>query len=261
MLHLVLSVTVYGLGRYALLPGTFDENGVGVAFASDGVRYRADAAVLSDALRRGEIRSWAGADRPFHVKLYAVCFALFGPWLGYTVVGAEPLNALFYLAGLVLVFGLGREVFDRRAGLLAAGMVAFWPSYLLHTTQFLKDPLFVVGMLALILINVRWLKRDYSWARAVMTGVAGGAIVTALWLARGDMGEILVSTVLLGAVLLVARTLTSQNRRAGNLAGMALLVAATLGVPLLMPNALELGRSPSAARRSERGDALRQFAV
>src|SRR5688500_17948146 len=75
LLHLVLAVTVYGLGRYALLPGTFDENGVGVAFASDGVRYRADAAVLSDALRRGEIRSWAGADRPFHVKLYAVCFA------------------------------------------------------------------------------------------------------------------------------------------------------------------------------------------
>jgi hypothetical protein len=120
VLHLVLVVAVYGLGRYALSPGTFDENGVAVAFASDGVRYRADAAALSEALRRGEVRSWAGANHPFHVKLYSVCFALFGPALGFNVVGAAPLNAFFYVAVLSLVFGLGREVFGRRAGLLAA---------------------------------------------------------------------------------------------------------------------------------------------
>ena len=42
------------------------------------------------------------------------------------VVGAEPLNILFYLASLVLIFRLGREVFNRRAGLLAAGAVALY---------------------------------------------------------------------------------------------------------------------------------------
>jgi hypothetical protein len=258
VLHLVLSVTIYGMGHYALRPGVFDEDGIAVAFASDGVRYRADAAALSETLRGGEIRYWVGADRPFHVKLYSVCFALFGPWLGYNVVGAEPLNALCYLASLTLVFGLGREVFDRRAGLLAAGAVALWPSFLLHTTQFLKDPLFVVGMLALSLIIVRWLTRDYSWQRALMTGAAGGLIATALWLLRSDMGEMLVASVLLGAVMLVARTSFSRNRRATNLGGVALLVAVTVSVPLVIPNALELGRSPSVARARARQEALGQ---
>jgi Dolichyl-phosphate-mannose-protein mannosyltransferase len=257
ILHLVLSVTIYGLGRYALLPGTFDGNGVAVAFASDGVRYRADAAALSEALTGGELRYWFGANHPFHVKLYSVCFALFGPLLGYNIVGAEPLNALFYLASLVLVFSIGREVFNRRVGLLAAGAVALWPSFLLHTTQFLKDPLFVAEMLALILIVVRWLTRTYSWSGALLTGAAGGLIATAICLTRTDMGEMLVATVLLGALMLVARQLWERRLRVTNLVGMALLVTVTLTVPQVMPNALKLGRSPSSARMLIRQETLR----
>lgn len=250
ILHLVLSASIYALGHYALFPGTFDAHGVAVAFASDGVRYRADAAALSEALWRGEIRYWAGADHPFHIKLYSVCFALFGTWLGYNVAGAAPLNALWYLASLILVFRLGREVFDRRAGLLAAGTVALWPSFLLHTTQFLKDPLFVVGMLALILVIVRWLTRTYSWMGALATGATGALIVLVLWLARSDMGELLVATVLHGAAMLVARTLSGENRGATNLLGMALLLVVTVSVPLAIPHALELGRSPSSVKAS-----------
>jgi hypothetical protein len=258
LIHLALSVTIYGLGHYAWFPGAFDADGVAIAFASDGVRYRADAEALSESLRRGEIRYWVGADHPFHVKLYSICFALFGKWLGYNIVGAEPLNALCYLASLGLVFTLGREIFNRRAGLAAACVVALWPSFLLHTTQFLKDPLFVLGMLALILVNVRWLTRTYSWAGALATGSLGALIVTVLWLARADMGELLIATVLLGALMLVARTLSCENRRATNLLGMALLIAVTLSVPLLMPNALELGRSPSSVKASARREALRR---
>lgn len=258
ILHLVLSVTIYGLGHYALFPDIFDADGVSTAFASDGVRYRRDAAALSESLWKGDLHYWAVADHPFHVKLYSVCFALFGTWLGYNVVGAEPLNASCYLASLVLVFSLGREVFNRRAGLLAAGIVALWPSFLLHTTQFLKDPLFVAGMLALCLVMARWLTRTYSWARALATGAVGGLIVTVLWLARADMGELLVATVLLGAVLLVARTLSCEDCRTTNLLGMALLIAVTVSIPLVIPNALELGRSPSSVEASARREALRQ---
>jgi hypothetical protein len=252
----MVSITVYVLGRYALSPGTFDGDGVAVAFASDGVRYRADAATLSEALRGGEIRHWVGAERPFHVKLYSIFFALFGPLLGYNVIAAEPLNASCYLATLALVFSLGREIFNRRAGLWAAGAVAVWPSYLLHTTQFLKDPLFVAGMLALVLIIVRSLTRNYSWASALRTGAAGALLSTALWLTRAEMGEMLITTVLLGALLLAARQLRERRFGATNLAVMALLVAATVGVPQIMPKALELGRSPSVTEWRARREAL-----
>ena len=261
ILHLSLTVTVFVLGRYALLPSTFDGNGVAVAFASDGARYRADAAALSEALKRDELRDWVGAEHPFHVKLYSICFALFGSWLGFNVVGAEPLNVLCYLATLVLVFSLGRKVCNRRAGLWAMVAVALWPSFLLHTTQFLKDPLFIAEMLALILVMVHWLTRNYSWPRALLTGAAGGLIATALWLTRADMGAMLNATVLLGAMLFVVRQITEGRVRLTNFVGMALVVAATLSVPHVIPNALELGRSPSVARARAEHEALRQAAT
>jgi hypothetical protein len=247
-MHVLLSVAVYALGGASVLPGTFDGNGVAVSFASDGVRYRADAAALSESLRRGEPGAWASADKPFHVKLYAVSFALFGPLLGYNVAGAEPLNVLLYLACVALVFRIGREVFGRGAGLRAACAVALWPSFLLHTTQFLKDPLFVALTLALVLVNTLWLTREPTWAGALLTGAAGGLVVTALWLARSGTGEVLFALVLLGALALVARQARERRLLAANVAGAALVFALTLGVPRLMPGALELGRSPSAAR-------------
>jgi hypothetical protein len=250
----MLTVAVYALGRSAVLPLTFDENGVAASFASDGVRYRADAAALGGALWRGEFGAWATADRPFHVKLYSVCFALFGPLLGYNILGAEPLNALFYLACVALAFCIGRELFGSRAGLLAACAVALWPSFLLHTTQFLKDPLFAALTLALTLVNVRWLTREYTWGGALRAGAAGSLAVTALWFARSGMGALLVALVVLGALALAARQLCARRLLAANVAGAALLFAVTLGVPRIARGALELGASPSSARwRAEHG--------
>lgn len=250
VLHLLLSVAVYVSGRAALLPATFDENGVAVSFASDGVRYRADAAGLSETLWRGELRAWATADRPFHVKLYSVCFALFGPVLGYSILGAEPLNSLLYLACVALVFCLGREVFGVRAGLLAACAVALWPSFLLHTTQLLKDPLFAALTLALVLVNVRWLK-PRTWAGAMGAAAAGGLVVTPLWLARSGMGAVTLSLVVLDALALGVWQLRERRLYAANVAGAALVFALTLAVPRLAHDALELGRSPMSVRWAE----------
>jgi putative peptidoglycan lipid II flippase len=233
--HLAVTIVIYGLGRYALIPGTFDHNGTAVSFAYDGIQNRTDAAELSGALLRGEVLDWLTGPYPLHVKLYSISFALFGPWLGFNIIGAEPLNALFYLATLALVFYLGRETFTRRAGLLAAGMVALWPSFLIHTTQLLRDPLFVVGMLAFLLIILRWLTRSYSWSGALLTGAGGGLIAAVLWVARNSMGGILITVVLLGAGLLIARQFGEGRARTTNLAGMALMIAMTISAQQVIP--------------------------
>jgi putative peptidoglycan lipid II flippase len=253
--HLAVTTTIYGLGRYALLPGTFDQHGTAVSFAYDGIQNRADAAELSGALVRGEVLDWLTGPYPLHVKLYSICFLLFGPWLGFNIIGAEPLNALFYLATLALVFHLGRETFTRRSGLLAAGMVALWPSFLIHTTQLLRDPLFVVGMLAFLLISLRWLTRSYTWSGALLAGASGGLIAAVLWVARNSMGGILIAVVLLGAGLLIARQLGGGRIRRANLAGMALMIAMTIGAQQVIPKNREpvaLKVPIAAAIRQER---------
>ena len=271
--HLTLTAACYGLGRLHLLPGTFDADGLAFSFARDSVMYRAEAAELSELLARGEARGWLAATYPFHSKLYSVCFALFGPWLGLNVVSAAPLNTLYYLTTLALVFALGREVFDRRAALLAAGAVGAWPSFLLHSTQLLKDPLFVAAMLAFILVLVRWLTREYSWPGALLAGAAGGGAAAVLWLVRDNMGEVVIATGLAGSALLVARQFAAGRVQPANLCGMALLLALTLGVTRLVPEyqypedephgrrALATRRAARAADAGEAAAAVRAAAT
>lgn len=247
VLRLALSVTLYAIGRRAALPKAIDHSGIVVAVMPDATDFREDAARLSRALRAGEVRYWLSADYPFHVKLYALCFALFGPRLGYNVIAAEPLNASLHLASLAAAFGIGKAVFNRRAGLLAAVAVALWPSFLLHSTQFLKDPLFVPGFLALVLILVRLLTRTHSWAAALLTFAAGALIVTVLWLTRRNWGWLLIATVLIGSLALAVRQLRDGQALAANVVCVALLLAAAIGVPRVMPNALKLGAARGQA--------------
>lgn len=233
--HLAVTGAVYALGRYAILPSTFDSNGIAVSFASDGIGDRADAAGLSELLRRGRFREWATAPLEFHLKLYSISFALFGPWLGLTIVSIEPLNVLCYLAILILVFRLGREAFNPDAATIATAVVGLWPSFLLHTTQMLKDPMFIIGMLAFVLITLRLLSRSLSWPGALITGFIGGLIALFVWLARDSMGQLLIVTAILGTVMLIARQLHEKRIHPTNVAGMALLFLISVGVTTFVP--------------------------
>jgi hypothetical protein len=232
---MVVTMTIYGLGRHAVLPNTFDTSGIAVSFAPDGIESREETATLSDMLARGQIRDWFIGDYPFHLKLYSICFALMGPFFGPTILSAEPLNVLCYLAILVLIFHLGHEVFDRRVGLITAAAVAAWPSFLLHTTQLLKDLLFLVGTLAFILVISRFLSRSFSWPGALLTAAAGGSLTVFIWLVRDSMGELLIATVVVGAGLLIARQLLEKHYQAANLVGMVLLAVLSVSVMRVVP--------------------------
>ena len=242
--HLAVTITIYGLGRYAILPGTFDTHGIAMSFAQDGIEDHADVTLLSEMVTRGQIRDWATAPYPFHLKLYSICFAVFGSLFGFTIISAEPLNALCYLAILVLVFKLAQEAFNRRAGWIAAATVSLWPSFLLHTTQLLKDPLFLVGMLGFILVDLQLLSRSLSWPKALLTGASAGLISVFIWLARDNMGELLLATAALGAAMLIARQVREKQVQATNLVGMALAIVVSVSVTQVIPKF----RKPDALR-------------
>lgn len=244
--HLALTIAIYVLGHYQFFPATFDENGIGISFALDGVQHRADAARLSEVLAHGHVLDWLTATYPLHVKLYSMCFAIFGRVLGLSIISVEPVNAFCYLMILTLVFKLGQETFNRRVGLLAATSVALWPSFLLHSTQLLKDPLFIAGMLALMLILLRWLTRTYSWLEALLTGAIGGLITAGLWLARDSMGAIVIATVLLGAVMLISQQFSRRRVQLTNLVGMALLIAITITAQQVLPDSRKHSYYPTS---------------
>src|SRR5207302_845570 len=134
-----------------------------------------------------------------------------------------------------LIFQIGREIFNRRAALIAATTVALWPTFLLHTTQLLRDPLFLVGILAFILVILRLLCRSLSWPKALLAGTGGGLLAVFIWLARDNMGALLIAAVLLGTAMLIVRQIREKKFHAASLMGMALLVVVSAGVIGLVP--------------------------
>jgi hypothetical protein len=243
--HLAVALSILAVGRTGLLPGTFDRNGIAVSFAPDGIQFQREAARLSETIKHGHFREWFTTPFPFHVKLYSLCFALLGKLFGPTILSAELLNSFCYLATLACVFKLGEKAYNRRVGLLASFTVAVWPSFVLHSTQLLKDPLFVGGMLAFILVTLRLLVQPWSWTGALLHTIGGGLLVVFIWFARDNMGELLIVTSLLGAVLLIAKLITARHQLA-NLVAMMLLVIVTLGVTRVVPKFRRPDKPPLA---------------
>lgn len=239
VLHLALSIVIALVGRFALFSNMFDANGISGAFAFDSFLYRLKSVELVDALARGNFAGWFYSPLPLHVKLYSLSFAVLHPLFGFTMLSVEPLNLLYYLLILVLVYKLCAEVFERRAALLAAVTIALWPSFLLHTTQLLRDPLFIVAMLVLLLVITRWLLREHSWQRGLAEALAAAAASAIVWLTRYNMWVEIVGIALLGIVFLMVRQWRGRRLLARNVAGALLLLIAMSIVPFVVGKFLQ----------------------
>lgn len=217
------------------MPDVFDKNGIGIKFAADCIGYRAESVSLIDTLTHKGIVAWITAPseylvNPLHLKLYSLSFAVCGRLLGDNILSAEPLNLLYYLCVVWLVFALGREAFNERAGLLAAAIVAAWPSFLLHTIQLFRDPLFIAAMLLLLLVCARLLTRNYAWPKNFIVGAIGATTACLLWRLRSEMWEIMFLTVLTETLLLVLRQMREKRFLTGN-ATNAVLLLVVLSLP------------------------------
>ncbi|OLE52204.1 MAG: hypothetical protein AUG51_19045 [Acidobacteria bacterium 13_1_20CM_3_53_8] len=231
ILHLSVAFIIFWIGRSSIAPNLFDSNGIAVSFAYDSVHYQLEAKSLADMLTRREIIAWLTASSQFHVKLYSRCFMLFGPWVGFNIIAVEPLNLLYYLAILCLVFRLGREIFGQHEGLLSATMIGLWPSFLLHTTQLLRDPLFIILMLLLVLIITRWLVKVYRLSDGLITGLSAAAVSLGLFLIRVDAWVIVQVAVFVAAGLVAIRQWNQRCILPGNVLGALLLLAAIVIIP------------------------------
>ena len=230
-LHLILTSLLCLAGSLALFPGVLNSDGIAMSYTSDSLNHQREAIALVEALRSNGILAWAQTPSPFHVKLYSLSYAIFGPLFGNTILCAEPLNALFYLATLCLVWKLGRLVFSREASAFAVGAVALWPTFLLHTTQLLRDPLFIVAVLALVYIMASLLTRVVTWLVGVAAGIGAGGVAALLWVIRDAMWEVILLVVLLGAALLLVRQIRERGMLGGNMAGAVMAVVISLMVP------------------------------
>jgi hypothetical protein len=236
ILHVLFTASVFSAGRLGLFPSQFNRDGIG-EFARNSNEFREQANSLADIVTKGDLRSWVDNSATFHVRLYALDFVLMRPLIGTSILAAEPLNLFYYLAILMLTFSLTRVVAGRRAAWLAAALIGVWPSLLLHTTQFVRDPLLIASVLALVLLLTRLLKLEHQWRGAAIDAAIGILVCLVIWLSRRDMWLVIIATIVFAALLLIIRILRERKLFALNLAVIALLGGLVITVPRNRPNA------------------------
>lgn len=235
VIHVALTIVVFLAGHFQLLPGFFDTNGIGVTFAIDGATYRRLASEMALQWQNYGFSPWLDINSPLHARLYSIPFTFIGRVVGHNVLAAEPLNLFYYLGTLTAVYLLGREIFNARAGLLAAAIVGLWPSFLFHSTQLIRDPLAIWCLLTLLLVLVLLLSRELVWKHALLLGLGGMILVTVFWLARGNMWNAVVVAVAITLLLLMFRMIRERRFMIGN----AIVLLAILVAVLFVPSRLE----------------------
>ena len=233
--HVTFVLAVFVIGRAQLAPQTFDRNGIGLSFAIDARSYRIEAENMARLMRQARGRDWAAYNASFHVKLYSLSFAVVGGLVGENILAAEPLNLLYYLLMLALTYAIASEAFDQKVGLLAASVVALWPSLLLHTTQLLRDALFIPSMLLLALALVMIVTRNLSLKHALAVAAAGSFGVLIVWLCRGDSWEVVLLISMFGAAIGVLAQVKNRRFLMGNTVAIAFLLVLTICIPRLVP--------------------------
>jgi hypothetical protein len=114
-------------------------------------------------------------------------------------------------------------------------VIALWPSLLLHTTQLLRDTIFIPSMLLLTLVLLLEITRTFSLRQGFLLVIPGAFASLLLWLCRGDMWELVFFIMLMGALLFVLTQLRARRFSAGNTAAMVTLLLISLCIPKVVP--------------------------
>jgi hypothetical protein len=230
MLHLAVTTVIFVIGRFQLMPSQFDPNGVG-EFAHDGRMHQLDALILTSKLRNEGVSAWLSAVAPLHVRIYSLAQAPLSGIIGFNILSVEPMNIVYYLAIIGLVYKLASALFDRRPALLAATIVALWPTLLLHTTQPLRDPLLITLVLAFFLIVTRLVTERFSWKQCLIAGLSGAILLLAIWIVRLAMWDIVRVVVGLSIILLVLQQVIERRLWTSNVVTSLLLIAGVWVIP------------------------------
>ncbi len=232
--HVVGSACVFAIGRLGLIPSQFDRNGLG-NFAADSLVYQQDIVDLSNKLIHAGPGAWLQAVAPLHVKLYSLSHSIFSHWTSPNVLTVEPLNLFYYLVVLFLVYKLGERIFGRPSAALAMTIVALWPTFFLHTTQFLRDPLLTVAILILVWAISGWVAENYSYRRSAAIIAPAVLAVLTIWIVRLAMWDMVRAMMALGLLLLVLRLVLERRLLRGNIINAVVLSGTILVIPLFQP--------------------------
>ena len=165
---------------------------------------------------------------PGYPLVLSALFAAVGP----SILAAQVLNAALGALCVALVYLLGARLFDRRVGLTAAALLAFFPGQIFFSGLLMTEVLVTAGLLALLwLILVRLPQNRRASPRWL---VAAGLALGGLAMVRGEVA-------LLAPMLGVYWAMGGMPwRRAAVQAALVLGAMAAVYVPWTIRNVVQL---------------------
>jgi 4-amino-4-deoxy-L-arabinose transferase-like glycosyltransferase len=146
VVYIGAALLLWGVSAAGWMPELHDGRGTW-KFAVDAGDALHDARKMADVLLAEGWGAWWQLPFGGHARLGSLCLLVFGR----SPFAVLPLTLAVFLAIVWLVYRLGRYLFDEPTGRWAGLIVACWPSFLLHSTQLIKDPLYVLGELAFLM--------------------------------------------------------------------------------------------------------------
>src|SRR2546421_7128114 len=230
VLHISVALTVFAIGKYQVFPSQIYPDGIG-RFASDGISYEGQVVELSNIVRSEGVRAWATWPTQLHVRLYSIPLAVMSRWISFNILTIEPVNLIYYLAILTLVFKLAESLFGYKTGLVAATIVGVWPSFLLHTTQLLRDPLLISVLLVVVWSVVMCLKQKLSWRWGMLLGIGTGVAILTIRIVRLPVWTLLGIIIGAGMLLIAVQAIREKRVAAGTIVFAILIIAAVVITP------------------------------
>lgn len=230
--HVSIAIAVFAAGRYQLSPARFYPSGL---FAPDEIAYQGQCGELARILKSEGLLAWATWPTQLHLRLYSLPFAVVSRWFEFNILTVEPLNLIYYLGILILVFKLGEAIFDYRSALIAAGIVAVWPSFLLHTTQLLRDPLLILAILVIVWSVAESLRRELRWVHGLWLGAATVLATVTIRIVRLPMWYLLCAAVATAVFLLLIRAWRARRVTGGVVIFALLMITAIIVTPRFQP--------------------------
>jgi hypothetical protein len=230
LVHLLSTASVYALGRFGILPNIILPNG---ALRGDGMVYLEKSVALGRNLSR-----LSSGEEQIHVRLYAVSSAVLTPIVGANIFSIELISLPLYLLALFLIYKVGQTCFEPRIGFAAASTAGLLPTLLLHETQPLRDPLFIVLMLAFLWITIRLLTKSINLIPALAYAAGGCLTLLLIWLVRDNLWLVYTGVVTLALIALVAASMKDGHASLPNFACLLFFLVALFLIPKIFSTSL-----------------------
>jgi glycosyltransferase involved in cell wall biosynthesis len=231
--HICFTALLLGVGRSGLLPEMFSQDGLGT-FASDSYRYMREVRQLVSVLQDDGVSAFIQHPYDFHVKTYALSAFVMSPVFGFTIIGVELANLVYFVSIVLLSYGLGREIFNRSVAVLAAFAVGLWPSFLLFSTQLYKTPIIVMLIMALVWLNIRMIEGKFQIGSALIHVFTVFLVLYILKLIRPEWWLFAIFMVLTGIIFSILQMIFRRRLNFWHLLITVLILVSIAGISLLI---------------------------